>query len=253
MNEDNMSVLVEYSSTTEKSVRGGLLDLFRKNPIPDEQILSNLGIFLESKNLARLLFLDFIYKLIVPIQGVIMDFGTRWGQNLSIFESLRGIYEPFNRHRKLVGFDTFAGFLNVNEEDGNAPLMKTGQLATPTDYDNYLAQVMLCKEQLNPLAHVKKFDIRVGDASEEIHKYLEAYPATVIALVYFDFDLYEPTRNCLLAVENRLTKGSVVVFDELNDEDSPGETAALMEVIGLGNIRLQRYPYASRVSYYVVE
>jgi hypothetical protein len=50
-----------------------------------------------------------------------------------------------------------------------------------------------------------------------------------------------------------LVKGSVIGFDELNDPDSPGETVALMEVFGLNNIKLKRYPYASRTSYFVVE
>jgi hypothetical protein len=48
-------------------------------------------------------------------------------------------------------------------------------------------------------------------------------------------------------------KGSVIGFDELNDSDSPGETIALNEAIGLNNIELKRYRYASRVSYFVVD
>jgi hypothetical protein len=48
-------------------------------------------------------------------------------------------------------------------------------------------------------------------------------------------------------------KGSVVAFDELNDPDAPGETLALMEVVGLRNIRLQRLRYTSRASFFVVE
>ena len=44
-----------------------------------------------------------------------------------------------------------------------------------------------------------------------------------------------------------------VYHDELNDPDSPGETLALMEVFGLNNIRVKRFPYASRVSYFAIE
>ena len=250
---DDKTSSIEYSSSEEKTSRNELLDLFRKSPVPDNQVLSNLGLFLDSKNLARLLFLDYIYRAIISVQGVVMDFGTRWGQNLSIFESLRGIYEPFNRHRKLIGFDTFTGFPNIVDKDGNSPLMQAGQLTTTQDYIEYLEQLLLCKEQLNPLAHIKKFDIRVGDACIEVPKYLKEYPSTIVALAYFDFDLYEPTRECLLAIKDRLTKGSVIAFDELNDEDSPGETVALMGVMGLENISLKRYQYTSRVSYFILE
>ena len=34
-------------------------------------------------------------------------------------------------------------------------------------------------------------------------------------------------------IKPRLTKGTVLGFDELNDPDSPGETLAVMETLGL--------------------
>ena len=40
-------------------------------------------------------------------------------------------------------------------------------------------------------------------------------------------------------------------FDELCDSDSPGETKAVMEVLGLNNIKLKRFPITSRISYFV--
>ena len=108
-------------------------------------------------------------------------------------------------------------------------------------------------ENDNPLSHIKKFELVKGDATKTIHTYLNDNPETIISLAYFDFDLYKPTKECLEAIKPRLTKGSVVAFDELNDPDSPGETLALMEVFGLNNITLKRCRYASRVSYFIVE
>jgi hypothetical protein len=216
-------------------------------------MLSNLGLFLESKNLARILFMDFLFRQIVDVQGVVMEFGTRWGQNLALFAALRGIYDPFNRHRKLVGFDTFRGFPAIAPEDGRAAMMRPGQLAVAPEYEAYLARVLATHEGLNPLAHLRKFALRAGDAPVELPRYLEEAPETIVALAYFDFDLYEPTRRCLELIRPRLTRGSVVGFDELNDPDSPGETRALMEVFGLPNVRLRRFPHVSRASYFVVE
>ena len=82
---------------------------------------------------------------------------------------------------------------------------------------------------------------------------MKKHPETIIALAYFDFDVYKPTKKCLEAIKTHLVKGSILAFDELNDPDSPGETQALMEVFGLNNIQLRRYRYASRVSYFIVE
>ena len=198
--------------------------------------------------------MDHLYKQIVDVQGIIIEFGTRWGQNLALFSALRGIYEPFNRHRKVVGFDTFTGFPEIGEKDRKAhELIEKGGFATTENYVEYLAKVMEYHEQDNPASHIRKFDLRVGDAVAEIDKYLKEYPETIIALAFFDFDIYEPTKKCLEAIQTHLVKGSVLAFDELSDHDSPGETIALKEVFGLNNIKLRRYRYTSRVSYFVLE
>jgi hypothetical protein len=242
-----------YESVKEKQLRGDFYNIFKACPIPPDQQLSNLGLFLNSKQLSRILFMNHLYQQIVDVQGVVFEFGTRWGQNISLFSALRGIYEPFNRHRKLVAFDTFSGFPELHNNDGNSEMMKRGELAVTENYIEYLTKVLEYQEHDNPLGHIQKFELRSGDAIQEVDKYLEQNPETIIALAYFDFDLYEPTLKCLEAIKPRLVKGSVLGFDELNDPDSPGETLALMESFGLNNVRLKRFPYTSRVSYFVVE
>ena len=250
---DSKIAIKEYSSSDEKTSRNKMHDLLKDCPISDDQLLSNLGLFLESKNLSRILFIDFLFRQIIDVQGVIMEFGTRWGQNMALFEALRGIYEPFNRHRKLIAFDTFEGFPSLHKKDGESEMMQVGQLALSENYEEYLETVLRAHETLNPLSHIKKFELRKGDATVEVPKYLEEHQHTIVALAYFDFDLYEPTKKCLELIKPRLTKGSVLGFDELNDPDSPGETLAVMEELGLNNIRLKRFPHASRVSYCVIE
>jgi len=243
----------EYENKLETKKRLELYELLRECPIPKEQVLPNLGLFLNSKNLSRILFMNHIYQKQIDVHGIVMDLGTRWGHNAALFAALRGIYEPFNRHKKIVAFDTFEGFPEITPEDGESSLMVEGGLALTDDYDKYLSKVVQNIEDDNPLSHIKKFELVKGDATKTIHKYLEDNTETIISLAYFDFDLYKPTKECLEAIRPRLTKGSVVAFDELNDPDSPGETLALMEVFGLNNITLKRYKFASRVSYFVVE
>jgi len=245
--------LVHYATDGEVSRRQETARMLRQCPIPDAELLENLGLFLNSKTLARLKFMDFIYQQIVEVQGVVMEFGTRWGQNLCHFAALRGLYEPYNRHRKLIAFDTFGGFPAVGREDGAGPMMASGNYSVTDGYEQYLEALMQFHEAENPLAHVKKFELVKGDATLTLPAYLEAHPETIVALAYFDFDLYAPTRKCLEAILPRVVKGSVIAFDELNDPDAPGETRALMEVIGLRQVRLQRLRYTSRTSYFIVE
>ena len=88
---------------------------------------------------------------------------------------------------------------------------------------------------------------------KEIVEISKRNPETIVSLAYFDLDLYKPTKECLDVIKSRLVKGSVIGFDELNDPDSPGETLALMETLGLNNIKLKRFKFSSRVSYFVFE
>lgn len=244
---------VSYQSAHEAASRTELIEHLFDSPIPRDQLMSNLGLFVDSKALARLLFLHHIYCLAVPIPGVVMDFGTRWGQNAAVFSALRGIYEPFNRHRRIVAFDTFTGFPSVHQKDGGSGLMSSGQLATGEAYADILRDILKLHENLNPLSHISKYEVVRGDAMTSVPDFLSENPQTIVALAYFDFDLYEPTKAVLEHLSERLTRGSVVAFDELNDQDSPGETLALAEVFGLSNIALRRLPITSRTSYFVVE
>ena len=79
---------MNYGSEKEDNIRIRFAELFKNSPIPSDNIIPNLGLFLNSKVLSRLLFMDFLYRQAVEVQGVIMDFGTRWGQNMSFFAAL---------------------------------------------------------------------------------------------------------------------------------------------------------------------
>ena len=244
-----------FSSEGEKAAWAERKRMLDSCPIPENEILNNLGLFLNSKNLSRFLFFDHIYKQILDVQGMVVEFGTRWGQNISLMSALRGIYEPFNRVRTLVAFDTFTGLSECVENDagGSGAYFKQGDLAVSEGYEKYLERLLTLQEAENPLNHLKKFEIIKGDATQTFAKYLKDHPETIVSLAYFDMDIYTPTMECLKLLKDRLVRGSVVGFDELNDPLSPGETVALHEVFGLNNIRLKRFPYASRVSYFVVE
>lgn len=242
------------SQTAEEIGRANwLAEALETAPIPREELLTNLGLFVSRRLLTRILFLTELYRKILPIHGVILEFGTRWGQSMSIWSSLRGIYEPYNYSRRIIGFDTFAGFPSTAEQDGQNPVVTPGAYGVTPGYETFLSELLGYHEQQSPIPHIRKFELVAGDATQTLPAWLEAHPETVIAMAYFDFDLYEPTRACLAAIEPYLTKGSVIGFDEVNYPAFPGETVALREVLGLGRYSLRRMPYESLPSYVVIE
>jgi hypothetical protein len=242
---------VTFGGAGEKARRVQLADLIRHSPIPDEELPSNLGVYLTPQNLSRILFMDFLYRKVLDIQGVVMEFGCRWGQNTALFSALRGIYEPFNRLRRVIGFDTFAGFPSTTPQDGGQ--VSAGMYAVTAGYQSHLSDLMVSQEQESPLSHLTKHELVAGDVMQTVPAYLERHPETVVALAYFDLDLYEPTLECLRRIRDRLTVGSVLGFDEANDPLNPGETLALKEVLGLDRYALRRFPYSARTSYLAVE
>ncbi len=243
----------DISSTHEQAVRADFADVFDACPIPRLEQLKNLGLFVKWQDLSRILFIDSLYRQIVDVPGVVMELGVRWGQNLALLSSLRSIYEPFNHNRKIIGFDTFAGFPSVHPKDGADEIMQPGAYGVTDNYAEYLDAVLDYHEQEGPRPHIRKHELVIGDAAVELPAYLERNPHTIVAFAYFDLDIYEPTLRCLEALRGHLTRGSVLGFDELNLRDFPGETLALKEALGLDRHRLTRNRYSGVNAYLTIE
>ncbi len=200
----------------------------------------HFSVFMKRQVISRLLYQDFLYKKILEVPGVILEFGVHWGATMATLVNLRGIYEPYNHSRFIYGFDTFSGFPGVDDKDGG--FSKPGDYATSENYEDELTEVLTIHESFAPIAQIKKFDLIKGDVTETLPAFLEANPHLIVAMAVFDMDIYEPTKSALALVLPRLTKGSLLVFDELNCRHFPGETKAVSEVLGLNELRLQRVP-----------
>lgn len=246
MSDFNITTL---ASEEEQKNRSNLLSLYRDNPVPDNEKIYTSSLFLKRQELSKILFFNELYQKILHLQGVIMEFGCRWGQNLVTFNNLRGIYEPYNYNRKIIGFDTFEGFRNTTEKDGTDQIIQDGNLSVTPEYENYLAKVLLAHERECPLSHISKNHVIKGNAPVELGKYLDKNPQTLIAFAWFDFDLYKPTLECLEIIKPHLIKGAIIGFDELNDPKFPGETVALKEFAEINSLKVQRNRYSGMQSF----
>ena len=239
------------ASTDEVEAYRDLVGLLQSSPVPPGEILANLSLYLTRASLSQILFMSHLYSSIINVHGVVMEFGNRWGRNLALFSTLRNVFEPHNYGRRIVGFDTFEGFPSVSAEDGNNAVMKVGAVSVTPDYQDYLNEVLAVHERLSPRPHLRRFETVKGDVEKTVPLYLESHSETVVALAYFDMDLYRPTKSALEAIRPYLTKGSVIGFDELCVQEMPGETVALREVFDLSQHALMRSPYSNHQSYIV--
>lgn len=253
MDEQAQPTGKSYAGAGETEAYQHLVRQLKRTPIPDQDVLANLGLFLTRSSFGRIQFLYKLYLRILEVHGVVMEFGTWWGQNLALFSTFRSLHEPYNLSRRIIGFDTFEGFPGVSEEDGAAEVMRKGAFALPGNYEDRLAQLLGAHESLAPRGNVQRFELVKGNVEETLPAYLERHPETVIAMAYFDLDLYRPTRSCLEAIRPYLARNSVLAFDQLCFQEFPGETLALREALGFETLRICHDPIPPIQSYVVFE
>jgi hypothetical protein len=196
-----------------------------------------------------------LFQKQLRVNGSIVELGVHRGASLMAWAHLSSVLEPVNYLRRIIGFDTFEGFPSVGDKDStgaSAHLEKGGFHAGENAKDDLDESIRLF--DLNRLLnHIPKVELVQGDACSTIPKYIEENQHLVVSLLHLDADLYEPTKVALEHFIPRMPKGAIVVFDELNMKLFPGETLAVMETLGLPNLRLQRFPFATSMSYAVIE
>jgi len=239
-------------SQAEITNRETLQNLFNVSSLGEERI-DHLALFMTRQQLMRIMFFQEMYAKIINVHGVIMEFGCRWGTNLATMTALRGICEPYNHNRRIVGFDTFEGLTEISKTDKASEFIHAGAYSTSKEYAKELRQILRTLEQECPAPHITKHEIVTGDVRQTVPAYLQRNPQTVVAMAYFDMDLYEPTKAALKAIMPYVTKGTILGFDEMNWEVCPGPTRALNEVIGLRNCRVIRSPLQPIPGYVIVE
>ena len=220
----------------------------------DPEMLKNLGLFIPRMQWADIMHMMKLYEMMVPVHGVFAEFGVLWGKNLALAVAMRGILEPFNLSRKILGFDTFEGFPQVlTPEDGKDVGIRAGYFATVEGYEDTLDRILACHEQQAPISHIKKYELIKGDIAETLPEYLNEHPETMFAMVYIDVDLYMPTRAILHSVMDLIPKGGILAFDELGHNRFPGETVALRDALKIRNLKIQRFPFSGWKSFVVME
>jgi hypothetical protein len=229
------------SSASQLDFREQLESRFKNSPLPLEHLMCNFGLYMRSSVLVKFLVINDLYERVLRIPGVIMEFGTWWGQNLVLFENLRAIHEPFNKTRKVIGFDTFSGYAGFSEADGKSNVVAPGGYSVSQGYKDYLAELLFIHEGNNVLGHLRgRHELVSGDVSKTAPEYFRKHPETIVALAYFDMALYEPTKAALVAIKPHLVPGSIILLDEFTWADSPGEAIAFKEVFQGANYAIER-------------
>ena len=217
--------------------------------------LENFTKYVSREAVTKFLARNEVFKKQLGVHGSILDFGVRRGASLMQWAHLSAIYEPANYTREIVGFDTFKGFpeVDVRYDVGTCnEIISRGALSVEAGMKEDIQRAIGLHDSTRFLGHMKKTRIVEGDILDTLAPFLEDNRHIVVSLLHIDVDVYAPTKHILENVLPRMPKGAVILFDEINMKVFPGETVALSEVIGIGNLKIQRLDYCPNVSYAVL-
>jgi Macrocin-O-methyltransferase (TylF) len=206
--------------------------------------------FVPVAEIGRFLARSRMFDRVLTVPGSIVECGVFAGGGLMAWAVLSAILEPLNHVRRVIGFDTFAGFVEPGPRDASRstnPNAVKGGLAAGTEAE--IAESAAIFDLYRPLGHIPKIELVKGDALQTVPEYVERNPHLVVSLLYLDFDLYEPSKCALERFIPRMPKGAVVAFDQLNHRAWPGETAALLDTVGIRSLRLERFPFQPQIAF----
>ncbi len=196
-----------------------------------------------------------LFKMQLEVNGSVVEVGVHRGTSLMAWAHFSAILEPVNYLREIIGFDTFEGFPSIDKKDGVgvSEHLTKGGFAVEQGMEKDLRRAIGLYDVNRLMSHIPKVKIVRGDVCETLPAYLDENPHLLVSLLHLDADLYRPTKATLDALLPRMPKGAIIAFDELNMKLFPGETLAAMEAMGIPNMRLQRFSFATSLSYAVIE
>ncbi|MDD5759116.1 MAG: class I SAM-dependent methyltransferase [Desulfobulbaceae bacterium] len=241
-----------FSTNTEKDYMQEMEEHLRElsSKVKLSYIANNFAKYVRRQELTRFMVRHELFKKILHQKGSIVECGVFSGNGVMSWAQLSAIMEPVAFFRRIYGFDTFAGFPSVAAEDltGKEDLdWKPGDLKDDSYQDLLTCIDLFDKNRF--LSQFPKVELVKGDFMETGERFLKENPHVVIALLYLDFDLYEPTRKALELFLPRMPKGSILAFDEINNPMWPGETMAFLESLNIRELRIEKFPYEPNMAY----
>lgn len=242
-----------HQTRADEQIAGDMDAYFTNSLGTNVDKLRNFSKFVSRQTLSVFLAKHNLFQRALNVHGNIIECGIFLGGGLMTWAQLSAIYEPYNHTRRITGFDTFRGFTELNAKDRgrNVDYAVEGGLAVDAHQD--IQECIRLYDLNRPVGHISRVEVVIGDATTTMPEYVSSNQHLVVAMLYLDFDLYEPTRVAIETFLPRMPKGAIIAFDELNQAAWPGETQAVLETIGLRNLRIERFPFTPQLSFAVLE
>lgn len=153
--------------------------------------------------------------------------------------NLSAALEPYNYNCRVIGLDTFAGYPSISEHDINkareSEQKKVGGFYSDS-YDDLKESISIF-DMDRPLGHIPKVELVKGDITRTAHQYVADNPHLLVRVLSITTNIHDPIKESIRAFVPRMPKGSALIIDSLNSDIYPGASLALIEELGLSDLR----------------
>jgi hypothetical protein len=203
--------------------------LFEERNYGTMDVLRNFPAYVLRRDVTRFLSHYELFKQVIDLPGCIVELGVFKGASFFTWSMLMEIFVPFDRSRKVFGFDSFEGLTQFSAVDGNTDDASRKVVGGYKCTAKELETLTALHNADNMIPGTKRSNLIVGNIQDTLPKFLEENPGLKISLLHFDVDLYEPTKYGLEQLFPLVTTGGVVCFDEYGLIPWQGETKAVDE------------------------
>lgn len=197
-----------------------------------------------------------LFKQTIDLPGDIAELGVFRGFDLLSWANFLEAYSIGNRTKTVWGFDNFAGFTALHENDGNPDenMQKVVGGYSPRNYREELLDAIAIFDSDRFIPQKKRIELIEGDIAQTVPDFLNRNPGVRFSLVHFDCDMYEPTIAAIEPLWERLVPGGLMLFDEYAIKEWPGETKAVDEFLASKpGLRLQTLSWTNAPAAYVIK
>ena len=193
-----------------------IVSLIKNHKLNNFQKITNFGLLAGDAAIFKVLTIFDLIKKTKNIKGDIIEFGV-WNGNTGIL--IKKILDIFKIKKKVYLFDHFKGMLPEQYKKIDRPGKK---------FANTLKGNLKLLKQIINFFKLKNIFIINKDANTLNKKY---FKGKNFSMIIIDVDLYEPTKFILESTHKYLSKGGIIIFDEGNQKEWPGEKKAMNEFL----------------------
>lgn len=205
-------------------------------------IADNWPLFAGVVNIARFLSIYDLVKKVINLPGHFCELGCWNGTNLVFLAKLVSILKPHSC-TEVFGFDSFQGLRKIDTEKDASSGGAEGKYKGNIE----LLEDVLRLYELDSLVRLIK-----GNIEETVPFFLQERKDVRFAFIYMDVDLYSPTKVGIELLYPRLVKGGIMVFDQYNIENWPGEASAVHDVLG-NDVPIYSVPFTRQPTAYIIK